>query len=405
MSLQTTPIASNQTNNSNASIPPEVKDQKIQVEQLLRQSSPGTANQLNLPPLGKAIYIKGDVVSEQDMAINGKIKGTISVKNNILQIGETARIEGTTVAKVVILSGKLKGDIYASQKVIIQKTGNFLGNIYSPDISIQEGAVLKGNIDMEKNSAFKQPQPETPPVFESQVESKKSLRALFGKSNAPQKKNITIQEEIVQVVKDPIPRQTAVREVSWTNTANRQPVQEKNEVINSINFAEGKSILGSHVTIKGDIIAEEDLIILGTVDGNVCAKNNFVELGPEAHIKAKIFARSIVHAGESNGDIFAREQLHIKPTGHIIGKVFALSIHIDSGGILNGGIDMEKENIEKIFATIKTNINFADNEESLENITNIKPELSIIRNDSKSVNVDNKAKLDIRKSILAKKIV
>lgn len=391
MSTQTVPVPSDNPSCSNDPIQ-EAKNHPTSADQIPTTSPAGRSS-----CLGKSIYVKGDIAAKEDLAINGKINGTISVKNNTLQIGETARIEGTTIAKIVILSGKLKGDIYASQRVIIKKTGHFLGNIYSPDVAIEDGALLKGNIDMEKDSALRQPQPISP-QFEA-INSKKPLLALFSRNKASQRRNVNPPKAYTPINNDHIIKPVVVNEAiqEATVAAQTNPIG-KSDIVNLPISENQLSIIGNHVNIKGDIIAEEDLVILGTIDGNICAKNHAVEVGANAHIKAKIFVKSIIHAGQSNGDIFAREQVNIAQTGHVLGKIFSLRINIESGGVLNGGIDMERENIDKIFSNIKTNINFAEKEESPENSNSSKPLYNSLKNEAKPFVINNnKSKIDNHK--------
>src|SRR5258706_5620606 len=106
--------------------------------------------------LGSNIYCKGDISAREDVFIDGKVEGTIALKMNKLEVGQSGYIQANIFAKIIVVSGEVLGDLYASDQVVVTKTGRVIGNIFAGDVSIEDGAYIKGSIDMQKQDVFKQ---------------------------------------------------------------------------------------------------------------------------------------------------------------------------------------------------------------------------------------------------------
>jgi cytoskeletal protein CcmA (bactofilin family) len=100
--------------------------------------------------IGPSIHINGDLSGEEDLIIQGKVTGTIQLKEKSLTVGTQGQVDANVLAKSVIVEGEVKGDLYGSERVAIRKTGNVHGNIVSPKVSLEEGCHFKGSIDMDQ---------------------------------------------------------------------------------------------------------------------------------------------------------------------------------------------------------------------------------------------------------------
>jgi cytoskeletal protein CcmA (bactofilin family) len=119
----------------------------------------------NAAVIGPGIEISGDVTATADLDINGKIKGSVVQGTNSVEIGETGQVIARVHAKLVKVSGEVRGDITGDEKVLITRTGRALGNIAAPRVQLDDGALFKGSIDMTPVEVAK---PAAPPV-EKQV--------------------------------------------------------------------------------------------------------------------------------------------------------------------------------------------------------------------------------------------
>ena len=102
-----------------------------------------------LAVIGPKIRIKGDLSGDEDILIQGQVDGTIELKEHALTIGENGAIKANAVAKSITIEGKVEGDLYGAENIIIRQSSNVRGNLVSPRVSLEDGAKFRGSIDME----------------------------------------------------------------------------------------------------------------------------------------------------------------------------------------------------------------------------------------------------------------
>lgn len=98
--------------------------------------------------IGSGIEISGDVTASTDLLINGLVNGTVVQSSHNVEIGESGRVNARLRAKLVKVSGEVKGDISGIEKVLLSRTGRVRGNIVAPRVQLEDGAIFKGSIDM-----------------------------------------------------------------------------------------------------------------------------------------------------------------------------------------------------------------------------------------------------------------
>lgn len=101
--------------------------------------------------IGKTMKIKGELISDEDLTIEGQVKGSIAVSKT-LTIGRYGNVKADINASVVKIIGSARGNIVASDKVAILSDGRYNGNIQSEKLVVAEGAILIGDINKEKKS-------------------------------------------------------------------------------------------------------------------------------------------------------------------------------------------------------------------------------------------------------------
>jgi cytoskeletal protein CcmA (bactofilin family) len=99
--------------------------------------------------IGPKIKIKGTITGEEDLLIQGKVEGTIDLGQHELSVGQSAVVQANIQAKAIRIDGEVAGDINGSEKVVISKSGNVRGNIIAPRVTLEDGAIFKGSIDMD----------------------------------------------------------------------------------------------------------------------------------------------------------------------------------------------------------------------------------------------------------------
>jgi cytoskeletal protein CcmA (bactofilin family) len=122
-----------------------------------KESAPPQPQFIPAPPvpariaamIGPSIVIKGEVTGEEDLLIQGKVEGKINLMGNQVSIGESGEVCADIHARVIQINGKVTGDITGAEKVVISKSGNVHGNIVAPRVTLEDGALFKGSIDMD----------------------------------------------------------------------------------------------------------------------------------------------------------------------------------------------------------------------------------------------------------------
>ena len=97
--------------------------------------------------IGGSILVKGDVVSSEDLVIDGKVEGTIELGDHNLTIATGAAVVADLVAKNITISGELKGDVVGSGTVELKSTARVEGDINAPKFVMEDGAALRGKVD------------------------------------------------------------------------------------------------------------------------------------------------------------------------------------------------------------------------------------------------------------------
>lgn len=103
--------------------------------------------------IGKSVHMKGELVANEEMTIDGAVDGSIVIDNHQLTIGTHGRITATIRAKSIVVMGKVVGNITAEDKVEVRNGGSVEGDIRGPRVILADGALFKGNVDMVVPSA------------------------------------------------------------------------------------------------------------------------------------------------------------------------------------------------------------------------------------------------------------
>ena len=97
--------------------------------------------------LGSDALFKGTLSFEGTVRIDGKFEGTVQT-NDTLVIGETGDMQADIDVGILVCKGKLKGTVVASKKIEMHPASKITGNVKTPAVSIELGAVLDGQLNM-----------------------------------------------------------------------------------------------------------------------------------------------------------------------------------------------------------------------------------------------------------------
>ena len=100
--------------------------------------------------IGKSLVIKGEVTGSESLYIDGKVEGSISLAGNRVTVGRNGQVAANITAREVVVLGKVRGNVHASDRVDIRSEGSLTGDVAAARISIEDGAFFKGGIDIRK---------------------------------------------------------------------------------------------------------------------------------------------------------------------------------------------------------------------------------------------------------------
>lgn len=100
--------------------------------------------------IGKGLFIKGEISGSESLFVDGKIEGSISLPGNRVTVGRNGQVAANITAREVVILGKIRGNVSATDRVDIRAEGALNGDVAAARISIEDGAFFKGGIDIKK---------------------------------------------------------------------------------------------------------------------------------------------------------------------------------------------------------------------------------------------------------------
>ena len=107
-------------------------------------STPGSSARL-----GSSLQIKGHITGTEDLQIDGKVEGSITLRGHQLTVGSAAHLNSEIHAGEVVVYGKVVGNVHARDRVDVKTDGSVVGDISTARISIEDGAHFKGRIEID----------------------------------------------------------------------------------------------------------------------------------------------------------------------------------------------------------------------------------------------------------------
>ena len=117
----------------------------------------------------------------------------------------------------------------------------------------------------------------------------------------------------------------------------QQPIRAKNV-----------SVIGPTLVIKGELSADEDLVIEGTIEGSIAHHRKNLTIGKAGRVTADIHASSVLVEGELNGDIHSDGLVSLAKGAVVIGDIFCNRLVTEDGARFNGKIEMTKQAALKV---------------------------------------------------------
>jgi len=131
--------------------------------------------------IGSSLYIKGEITGSEALYIDGRVEGKITMPASRITIGRNGKVDASIHARDVVVMGTVKGNIECSDRVDIRGEGSVTGDVVTMRISVEDGAVLKGGIEVRSGDQKKNQQPKSNDMQKSsQPETEHALAAPVG---------------------------------------------------------------------------------------------------------------------------------------------------------------------------------------------------------------------------------
>lgn len=98
--------------------------------------------------IGRSIRIRGEVSGDEDLLVQGEVDGSVSLGKHQVTVGDDGRVKASIAARLVIVEGRVEGDVTAEEQVILRASARVEGDIAAPRVVIEDGARFRGSVDM-----------------------------------------------------------------------------------------------------------------------------------------------------------------------------------------------------------------------------------------------------------------
>lgn len=155
------------------------------------------------------------------------------------------------------------------------------------------------------------------------------------------------------------PAAPAYSETPKVETSMPESIRRETSVSSS---GQVQAIIGRSIILKGELSADEDLLIEGQFEGTVNLQDHCLTIGSNGKVKAEIQARQVIVLGSVHGNVSAREKIEVRRTGNVTGDLTSASIAIEEGAYFKGSIDILREGMQEEHSPITAPAAYEDNE-------------------------------------------
>lgn len=103
--------------------------------------------------IGKGLVLSGEITGSESLFVDGKVEGSINLPGNRVTVGRNGKVNASITAREIVVLGKVRGNVTASDRVDIRADGALIGDVTAARISIEDGAFFKGGIDIRKSES------------------------------------------------------------------------------------------------------------------------------------------------------------------------------------------------------------------------------------------------------------
>ena len=116
----------------------------VPVERRPRPRSPT----LEVAVFGRKIKLIGEVTGQEDLVVEGHVEGSINLGSQAVTVGAEGRVDASIVGRTITIKGKVQGNLAAEEQIILLSSATVEGDIRAPRVTMEDGAIFRGSIDM-----------------------------------------------------------------------------------------------------------------------------------------------------------------------------------------------------------------------------------------------------------------
>ncbi len=103
--------------------------------------------------IGRSISIKGEVTGDEDLLIQGRVEGSVNLKQHSVTVGREGEVKADITGRVITIEGRVQGNLMADEQVVLRSSAQVQGDIVSPRVVLEDGARFRGGVDMGEMTA------------------------------------------------------------------------------------------------------------------------------------------------------------------------------------------------------------------------------------------------------------
>ncbi|RPJ74906.1 MAG: polymer-forming cytoskeletal protein [Acidobacteria bacterium] len=98
--------------------------------------------------IGASVFIKGNITAAEELAITGRVEGDIRLEAGDLILAQGSQVVGDIAAPSVAVYGNVRGNVTATQRVVVRPGGSVSGSVTTPSLVVEDGAVMNCRVEM-----------------------------------------------------------------------------------------------------------------------------------------------------------------------------------------------------------------------------------------------------------------
>jgi len=102
--------------------------------------------------IGSSLAVQGEVSGEESLVIHGSLQGRVMLPRHPVTVGREGTVIGDIFGRLIDVQGKVEGNLYGMEQVLVRRSGQVGGNIVAPRVVLEDGAIFQGSIDMDPDA-------------------------------------------------------------------------------------------------------------------------------------------------------------------------------------------------------------------------------------------------------------